>query len=243
MTKKEVEAINRLIELRVNKEVDERLSAMHMEILAEVAGIIQYSERKILSEIQNERVLPTNGTGQSQHSQTPVKSDRDFDRVMGNLKSMQGFDHITEKVEMPKNRYTHDGMVNDILNETSPFNGNEMRSAGTSLSELIGGSSNSVGNYEEPWDNSITTKIPENVTYNQSQTVRTNTNIPQTIIGIDNKPINTSNPAVQKVLDILARTDHAKKFKEIEQAGNEFRDGGASAPKFNSEYFDKQVVD
>ncbi len=253
MNKRELaQAINKIVTLRVEKEVNKRIESIKSQIIAEVAGMLQYSERKILSELSLKDTLNTTplnlndlGTGAPppyHPSTTSGRGGSDFNRVMDNLSTMEGFNDRTEKI---KKRFTGDGMLNDILNDTTEFNKGETQGVGTSLADLVGGNVNMETQYEEPWQQPLAQSMPQQP--QQPQIIESRIPTTGKIMGIDNKPVDLANPAVQGVLNVLQNTNFKEKYQQISEAGNMFRDGfGASgniAPKFNSKYFKDQMID
>lgn len=243
-----LEAVARLVKRQVEREVDKRLLSMRREILSEVMGMIKYSEQTLLEQVGRKSTPHRNSYTKESipHVETP---DNDFDRAMQNLKTMSAFDHITEKVVPPKRRepkFSDNPILDEILSETTGFSRDEVMGSGGVESLL-----DFTPHVDEPWavddsDVDVTDDfesfIPKTFTTSAPKSFVSENNS-QPIVGTDMKPIDVTNPTVQKVLDIMANTNYKEKLDKLNEAGEQFRGGGAPAPRYNSEYFDKQVVD
>lgn len=228
--KKLLESIARLVKVQVEREVEKRMATLRMEVISEVAGMLNYSERKLLTKLdEGYREIPAG----KRHSTAPQTSGGDLDRVMGNLSTMPGFQERVAKVQPPKKRISSNPSLNDILNETTAFSREEV---GTSPS-VFAYQDDELGAYEEPWTNTPEVIAPV------AQQPRIQNNMPKTIMGIDNRPVDLTNPTVQKVLDIMSKTNYKEKFDRISEAGNQFRGAGAPAPRFSSDYFKQSLID
>jgi hypothetical protein len=224
MDKKQlVELLNRIVNKRVEAEVDRRVNQMRMQIMSEVAGMLSYTERKILAEIQQTPTpTPTNVRGMEEQA-----ASSDFDRSMRNLRSMPNYQRIVEKVAQPQRRLTSNPTLNELLNDTDPLSRDE---AGIGP-RVVGGESfgdvDVPGSYSNPA--TITSMTPS-----------------EPVLGTDNRPINFANPTVQKVLDILNNTNHKEKFEAIKEVGDNARDNGmmplVTATDLKNNYFDKSIV-
>lgn len=229
--KKLLESIARLVKVQVEREVEKRMATLRMEVISEVAGMLNYSERKLLAKLdEGYREIPAGKRAPTAHAAAPSS---DLDRVMGNLSSMPGFQDRVAKVQPPKKRISSNPSLNDILNETTAFSREEV---GTSPS-VFAYNDDELGAYEEPWTNTPEVLAPV------AQQPRVQNNMPKTIMGIDNRPVDLTNPTVQKVLDIMSKTNYKEKFDRISEAGNQFRGAGAPAPRFSSDYFKQSLID
>lgn len=224
MDKKLLEAIARLIKKQVQEEVAKQTDLIRAQIISEVAGMLNYSERKLLTELSK-----------NTQSFTP-EPESDFQRAMKNRNSMaSGY----REIPSPKKRqYTTNPMLNDLLNETGELTSDEIYSDSPSFMDAF---DEMNADPHEPWTNESKIK-PAPV-----QRAAENRQTPKTILGTDNRPVNMGNETVQKVMNILNNTDFKSKYEEIAEKGNNFRDGaaagGVQAPRYNSEYFQRTMVD
>ena len=232
--------LNRIIEKRVSAEVEKRVSAevekrlapLKLEMMSEVAGMLQYMERKILSEQMQAPQHQHHGTPNPINSSTDNIGMSDFERSMQNMKSMPNYSGV-DKVKAPPKQITKNPMLNDILNETAGFDREESRSVGTSLADIMQvGGSRTV----EPWDDT-----PRDIpSFRAPSPVQP---IPKHISGIDGKVVDTNNPTVQKVLDVLQNTNFKEKYDRMVEAGNSFRDNGHQAPRHSTNDIKSSLVD
>jgi len=236
MDKKELTAILTKI---VQSEVNRQVSMLKMQIMSEVAGMLQYTERKVLQEIESSRKpVRESSTRQS-----------DYDRVVGNLSTMPGFrDRLPQSKTVrqrpvgSQKRYATDPMLNQILNETSVYSPDEVRSAQSSITSMFSFGDTET-QYEEPWevappelDEEPAVEVPQLM-----RPVRTDS-VPVNLSGTDGKPIDLRNETVKKVIDVISTTNYADKLKRMTEAGDRFRGMNPVAPKFTAEYFDKTTV-
>lgn len=235
--KKLIEAIARLVKAQVEKEVTKVLATqteiIRAQIISEVAGMLNYSERKLLSELSkrsNDVVKNTPSSGE----------ESDFARSMRNLKSMPAYSETVRNVQMPKSnddskrKFTNNPIFDQLLRETGGFTGAEIYDE---FPSVVGDIEDDVER-AEPWSNENKISAIREATHAPEQRV------PETILGTDHKPVNMRDSKVKSVMDILNNTDFKSKYEAIKEAGNNFRDMGAAAPpRFNSEYFEKTRVD
>lgn len=237
MDKKMLEAIARLIQKQVKVEVAKQTELIRAQIISEVAGMLNYSERKLLSklnEAQSYQEMDARGM-------RSTSKGSDFERSMKNLGTMEAYKDIVSKVETPtpraKRKFVDNPMLNDILNETPELSKNEMADGmSTSVMDIIGGIDDDVPSSHEPWTN-------ENKVNPTTQRASQKVQVQTPILGTDNRPINMSNDTVKNVLNILNNTNFKEKYDELAEKGNAFRDSGAPAPRYNSEYFKQTMVD
>lgn len=198
-----------IIDKVVQREVARQVSLIKMQIISEVSGMLQYTERKILSEVGDR---PTSGI-------------RDIDRVTSNLKSMPNYDNgILKPKRREKKTYVSDPTLNDLLNDTAGFNRDEMFEESDDFMVPV-----SRAKYDEPWTNyrpqpTVTAKSPLNGSIS----------VPKSMTGTDGKPIDTSDEKVRSVLEIISNTDYSAKLKKINEAGERFRNGGMPIPVHSS---------
>ena len=203
-SKKLVDQIGRLVKAQVASELKRQRPLMRAEIIGEVAKMLDYTERKILSEIG----------GSSLVEQTQPQ----YEKALENMNSMPNYKGV-EKVEVPDRQFTQNSMLNSILNETTPLR--ETRQV-----------SSIVDSFEPISAPQSHAAAPQQASIPKSGTIQ----------GIDGMPVDLSKPSVQKVLDVLMNTNFKEKFDRISEAGDKFRDAGSSAPRYNTEYFDKATV-
>jgi hypothetical protein len=226
-SKKLLEVINRLVKSQVKRELKKHSESIRAEIISEVAGMLSYSERKILMEL-SETSTPN---FRQPIDESSVGGGTDFQRAMKNLKSMPNYRGV-DNVEAPPKRITSNPLLNEILNETEPLTGEFNAS---SIMDQYSG--HDVAQFDEPWANqpSQHQPVPAPIT-------RVPDTLPSDMTGIDGKPINLENPTVQKVMDTLMNTNFKEKFDRIAEAGDNFRGAGATAPRFNTKYFEETTV-
>lgn len=236
MDKKELTAILTKI---VQNEVSKQVSMMKMQIMTEVAGIIQYTERKMLQEIESKRQPVRESVGRM----------TDYDRVVGNLSTMPGFKDrlpqsktVRQRPVASQKKYAADPMLNKILNETSVYNPDEIRGGQSPISSMFS-FGDTGAQYDEPWnvappevDEEPAVELPSRM-----RPVRTES-VPVNLSGTDGKPIDLRNETVKNVIDIISTTNYADKLKRMTEAGDRFRGMNPAAPKFNSDYFEKTTV-
>jgi len=210
-SKKLVDQIGRLVKAQVASELKRQRPLMRAEIIGEVAKMLDYTERKILSEIGGSSLVE-----QTQPQYVEERQKSSFEKALENMNSMPNYKGV-EKVEVPNRQFTQNSMLNSILNETTPLRETRQVSSIVDSFEPVSAQQSAV-----PQQTSIPTS--------------------GTIQGIDGKPVDLSKPSVQKVLDVLMNTNFKEKFDRISEAGDKFRDAGSSAPRYNTEYFDKTTV-
>lgn len=239
-SKKLVAAITRLVKIQVDKEMDTLRKVIRLEIMSEVAGMLNYSERKLLMRLDES--TPNRTAPKARESAPAVGDKSEFARAINNMKSMpsyKGVENVRVPVEPPR-KISGNPLLDEILNETEGFTGDEVYSPGSSLSEMIGVGSGESSRHE-PW-----TDIPDDFESNDFSTearAPQSPQMPQTVTGIDGRPVDLTNPTVQNVMNILSNTNFKEKFDRISEAGNNFRGMEPAAPKFKSEYFEQTKVD
>ena len=212
-SKKLVDQIGRLVKAQVASELKRQRPLMRAEIIGEVAKMLDYTERKILSEIGGSSLVE-----QTQPQYVEERQKSSFEKALENMNSMPNYKGV-EKVEVPDRQFTQNSMLNSILNETTPLR--ETRQV-----------SSIVDSFEPISAPQSHAAAPQQASIPKSGTIQ----------GIDGKPVDLSKPSVQKVLDVLMNTNFKEKFDRISEAGDKFRDAGSSAPRYNTEYFDKATV-
>ena len=229
----------------VQREVAKQVSLMKTQIISEVTGMLQYSERSILSRLDEER---------------PTRRGRsDYDRVMGNLETMPEYRRrypppSSEATRSKTNKrvqsrvsnktYVKDPMLNELLNQTSALSSDEMYDRTNDLGSIMS-FGNTEPQYETPWDefDGESVVAPPAIESRPAVTVKKPFKpidtgaIPTQMTGMDGKPINMTDETVQNVLDVLANTDFRAKFKKIEEAGNRFREMNVAPPRYDSKQF------
>lgn len=220
-TKKLIVVINRLIKLEVDRQVENQVKLIRAEIISEVAGMLSYSERKMLMEM-------------SKNSESGgAKKESDFDRSMKNLKSMPGYKGVVDRIDTTgksKRQYTSNPTLNELLNNTDELDESPSMQ---SILDSFGADDDDV-NISEPWTNEG--KIQP------TQRASENKQTQKTLLGTDNRPVNMTDERVQNVMNILNNTNFKEKYENMKAAGDQFRDMGAPAPRFTSEYFDETTV-
>lgn len=168
MTKKELEIVARLVKAHVDKEVSRRIDEVKGQILAEVTGMLSSSERLLLSRLQEQHTVPA----PKAKAPKPVNGgSSDLDKVLNNLSSMPGFSDRVDKIQKPeKKEYTADPMLNELLNDTSGFDG----SGDMSIADKMA----SINSHESP--------SPQMVTGIDGRPIDTNNPTVQKIMGILN---------------------------------------------------------
>ena len=233
MDKKLLEAIARLIKKQISEEVAKQTELIRAQIISEVAGMLNYSERKLLSKMnEGESVRQVSERGMRQ-----VERESDFERSMKNVRTMDAYKDVVGKVNTPKRTksYTSNPLLNELLNETDEM-GRDEYSSSPSVMDMMG--NDDVEDTYEPWSNEDKIRVPQ-PSQRATQPVAT----PKSILGTDNRPVDLQSESVKKVMQILNTTDFKAKYDEIAEMGNNFRDGGVQAPRYNSDYFKKTMVE
>jgi hypothetical protein len=218
--KKLLEAVARLVKRQVEREVSRRMDSMRAQVISEVAGMLDYSERKLITMLNE-----VNDNSKEYHNNHDshvggyvsgtTSGDTEFERAINNLKSMPNYRGV-DKIQVPprQRKFSNNPILDNILSETEPLQ--ETRGAHQYTQQF------------QDHGHHVVQEIPT---------------IPQDMTGIDGRPIDASNPTVQKVMDVLANTNFKEKFDRINEAGDAFRDGAAPAPRYNSKYFEETIVD
>lgn len=111
MNKKDlIKSIDKIVQIRVNRQLESMRKEIKREVIKEVSSIIDYSERKLLAEISkvNDTIVPRE------------TSDNSLDKKLSEITS-------NRTKSKPKKKFASDPILNDILNTTQPLNDNSGR--------------------------------------------------------------------------------------------------------------------
>ena len=241
MNKKELlEALARLVKKQVEREVKKQTEIIKMNIISEVAGMLNYSENKLMTMINESRSV---GTAQQPQQPRYAQPGGDYEKVMGNLKTMSGFEDRVSKMG------GGGGSLKDILSETTGFGQEEVSQMRNIDGSPMGGGLDymQMGGTQEPWSNEPRGQ------YQQPQQ-RSQPKRPSGVVtGLDGKPVDLDNPTVQKVLSVLQNTDHKQKFERINEVADSMFGHGAipnmggqsmvTSNDLKNNYFEKTTLD